>query len=288
MIGAIVVLYNPDFNLLTRSLELLMSQVDEVCLIDNSSLDNSERISKSQNVKYIALKENVGIATAQNIGIKYFEQKDFDFVFFSDQDSVDESVVIADLIGVYHKCESKGLKIAAISPMPVNRATNKPYLSRTNVIKKYLKGELLEEYDIINVKSVISSFSLVKISTYKSVGYLESELFIDGVDSEWCWRADSMCGLKSYIVSDLTFSHFQGIDERAKYKKSSPFRSYYQYRNFIVLFRRKYVPFSWKIVNLVKFSIKLFYYPLCVNPRVKYLNSIIRGIKDGLKNKMGK
>ena len=72
MIGAIVVLYNPDFNVTSKALESLMRQVDRVCVVDNSLSEHSEELKKYINIEYISLEKNVGIAAAQNIAITYF------------------------------------------------------------------------------------------------------------------------------------------------------------------------------------------------------------------------
>ena len=63
---------------------------------------------------------------------------------------------------------------------------------------------------------------------------------------------------------------------------SSEFRIYYQFRNYIWLFRRSYVPFWWKFRHFFKYAVKAVYFPLFVKPRIVYAKQIARGIKDGL------
>lgn len=69
------------------------------------------------------------------------------------------------------------------------------------------------------------------------------------------------------------------------YKKvaiASPFRVYYQFRNYLWLCRRDYVPRYWKRKNGMKYFVKLFYFPICVAPRTMYLRRIVRGVISGL------
>ena len=278
MIGAIIVLYNPDFELLKNGLDALLPQIDKICLIDNSSVDNSHKIPLCDKINYIPLMENKGIAIAQNIGIRYFEKAGFEYVVFSDQDSVATENVVSSLAQNYESL-SKSYNIAAIGPQPINRKTQKSYVKKS-IIKETIENNGKSYY---KVYSIVSSFSLVKLSTFSVVGYMEEELFIDGVDDEWCWRAHDKAKLDTFVVCDLQFSHFQGCDESVSYKKSTPFRSYYQFRNFIRLLNRRYVPKYWKCMNLVKFSVKTFYYPLFVAPRKEYIKAIFAGIKDGIR-----
>ena len=287
MIGAIVVLYNPDFDVTSKALEALTVQVDKTCIVDNSSSDHSEKLKNYQNIEYIPLGKNIGIAAAQNIGIRYFIEQNFDFVIFSDQDSIAPSGLIHKLYEVFESLASKGFKIAAVGPTPVNRKTSMPYITKANIKRKYTKQEVGIGYDVYEMYSIISSFSLVKMSSFDSVGLFEKGLFIDGVDDEWGWRAFKLAQMSSFIVPDLMFSHYQGVENNDKFlrKKSSPFRTYYQFRNFIFLLKRPYTPRYWKKRNLLKFFVKMFYYPCFVSPRIAYLKAILRGCKDGLLNR---
>lgn len=287
MIGALIVLYNPDWDLLNKGLNALLPQVDEVCVVDNSSENNLENFNNIPKIHYIPMLNNVGIASAQNIGIKYFMKQNFDFVVFSDQDSVAEKGLINSLLDVYKELLKINIKVAALGPMPINRISKKAYVTKSNIRTIYPQGELSMKYDILEMYSIISSFSVIKLDCFNEVGCMETELFIDGVDNEWGWRAYNKAKYRSFIVKNLTFSHFQGCDINAKYKKSTPFRTYFQYRNFIVLCKRSYVPIFWKVRNLIKFIIKLIYYPLFVSPRISYIKEICNGIKDGVLNNLG-
>lgn len=288
MIGAIVVLFNPDFNVTNKALESLILQVDKVCIVDNSLSDNSNYINNLDNIEYIPLRKNIGIAAAQNIGIDYFTKKNYDYVVFSDQDSIAPDNLISELFKAFKDLQSKGFKIAAVGPLPINRETSQPYITKPN-IKRIYNAEIWGlNYDVYEMHSIISSLSLIKIDTFSKIGLFEEDLFIDGVDDEWCWRATHLEQLNSFIVPKLIFSHYQGTDNNIRLikKKSTPFRTYYQFRNFIILFKRPYTPKYWKRLNLIKFIIKSFYYPCFISPRLSYLKAILRGCKDGLLTKI--
>jgi GT2 family glycosyltransferase len=74
MIAAVVVLYHPDLSLLERLLESVLGQVDTIVVVDNTPASAPAFAlffeKYRDQVSYIALGENKGIATAQNVGIK--------------------------------------------------------------------------------------------------------------------------------------------------------------------------------------------------------------------------
>jgi rhamnosyltransferase len=118
------------------------------------------------------------------------------------------------------------------------------------------------------------------------VGGFDESLFIDGVDHEWCWRAWHKSQWRSFVVEDAKINHQLGEGDKKVASRSiaiaSPFRMYYQFRNYLWLCRRDYVPGYWKKKNGVKYLVKLFYFPICIAPRAMYLKHIIHGVIRGL------
>ena len=285
MIGAIVVLYNPDFIITSRVLETLTLQVDQTCIIDNSFYAHWDELKQYKNIKYVPLFNNVGIAAAQNIGIRYFIEHNFDFVIFCDQDSVIPPNLINSLLDAYNKL-SLQYDIAAIGPMPINKKNGMPYLYQENIITKN-EREYPFYYDM---HSIISSCSLVHISNFKEIGLMREELFIDFVEQDWCWRASYFYQKRTFLLPQITMQH-----ELGRYVKilglfdaniSSAFRIYYQIRNLLWLERLPYVPKYWKKMNKRKLLLKIIYYSIFPSQRWLYLKNIVRGLKDGLRYKL--
>ena len=100
-VGAVVVLYNPDFDVTKKTLSSLASQVDQIRVVDNSPSDQSEVLSGYESVEYKPLLKIIGIAAAQNIGIRYFIDLGYDFVLFSDYDSIASEKVVDKLLENY-------------------------------------------------------------------------------------------------------------------------------------------------------------------------------------------
>ena len=281
MIGAIIVSYNPDFDLLSKSLGAILPQVDEVCIVDNSSCNNSERLSNIDKLHYIPLMKNIGIAAAQNVGIKYFIKKDFEYVIFSDQDSVAEENIISKLIFSFEKLEEK-FKVATVGPTPINRKTNQLYVYSTKNKKNCeYKGVCYHE-----INSIISSFSLMKLSIFNEVGLMNEKLFIDFVDQEWCWRARYYHNCSVFMISDVFIYHELGVSRKflgTQISISSSFRLYFQIRNLLWLSSKPYADKQFIKRNINKLFFKIIYYPLFTNNKWAYIKSIVNGFIDGFK-----
>lgn len=98
----------------------------------------------------------------------------------------------------------------------------------------------------------MNSGALIASTAFKHAGLMDTQLFIDGVDSEWCWRASYLMKATFYVDKNIKLAHYLGIDNKRICGKeisiTPPFRMYYQYRNYIRLLKRRYVPSSWKSI----------------------------------------
>lgn len=227
------------------------------------------------------MKGNEGIAAAQNVALKYAIKNNYDYVFFIDQDSLIPDNLVRNLFAKMQWLAQYGFTCSGIGPRPFNREQGKKYQGSIK------KGKLIGN-GLSKVTELINSASLIKVKDFETAGLMDDSLFIDGVDHEWCWRAKKNLGSNFYIDEDDLLSHKLGEgDKKFLFRKvyiPTPFRTYYQFRNYFKLIRRGYVPLYWKFSNGIKYLIKFFYYPVFVSPRKKYLLNIIRGIKDGLFN----
>jgi rhamnosyltransferase len=287
----IIVLYNPDKKLLPAVIKgIAENAVRKIFLVDNSEMDNKALIDEIflslgyHNYKYIALRQNEGIAKAQNIGIKEKEIEEDDYIAFFDQDTIISSDLITDLLNGYTELAANDYKVGSVGPRIVDRRTGTTYRARIDKgTVSALSGSFTE------VKQLISSGSLVNKQVLKEVGLMEESLFIDAVDFEWCWRAGQN-GYKHFLIENAAIEHELGITEHRfgsiKISVPSAMRCYYLYRNYLLLLRRPYVPVYWKLSNGFKFVVKLFYYPLFLKNGSKYWSNIKRGLRDGIRKQV--
>lgn len=266
----IVVFYNPTEQ--QKQHARLLSERNFVIVVDNSLVECG--LIQSRSLKYFPLRENKGIAYAQNYGISEAQRLDFKYVLFQDQDSCLSYEQITLLVKEYEKTKLKDNCIGAIGPLIIDNSTGEPYKNELgkNVTHK--------------VSTIISSGMLVEMETLKTVGLMEDALFIDNVDHEWCWRAQSK-GFKIYMTNKAILQHSVGAKTkrigRLQIIKSAPIRSYYKFRNNLKLFSRTYVPLKWKLKTMGNMIIEFFLYIFNYKEYgSKYIRNASRGIKDAI------
>ena len=163
-----------------------------------------------------------------------------------------------------------------------NRETGSPYPLYSNYVRR------ISEDQVTEVTFLMNSVSLIPTSLFQQVGLMDEELFIDGIDSEWCWRGAHRQGLRFFLDDSLHIMHQLGLGTRIIGGKeramTPPGRFYYQYRNFLWLCRRNYVPRKWLVENGRKYMAKAIYYPIMVAPRWSYVKNICRGLIAGIKS----
>ncbi len=271
LVCLVVVLYNPTVEQISfyEGISLLGYKIIAV--------DNSNRaIQISNDINYIPLYRNLGIAAAQNVGIEEALRRGFKYVCFFDQDSKFDLSYIPSIYKEYLCIQKADTTIGTVGPLLIDERTQKEYLNRTDPNN---------EYEIVT--HIISSGSIVEMSTFDMVGLYEERLFIDLVDSEWCWRAKKF-GRTTYMTRRVRLNHSMGQKYRRignfAYGLSSPKRYYYQYRNTLWMLARSYVPFRWKYRIFLRRIFDMFLYPL-ITPKGKkeVLLYMIKGIYDGFK-----
>lgn len=278
---AIVVLYNDNTEEAVSNIRKLACQVDKVYLVDNSAYANPQFYKEISNAVYLPQCANKGIAAAQNIALQQALTEEADFVFFSDPDSTVPDEAVSTLLSTYQRLTDKDYKVGGVGSTAYNRETGSPYPLYSNFIRHLAEDEVTE------VTFLMNSVSLMPTRLFKEVGLMDEHLFIDGIDSEWCWRGTSKLSLRFFLDDKLHITHQLGIGTRIIAGKeravTPPARFYYQYRNFLWLCRRNYVPRKWLKENGKKYLIKALYYPLFVSPRWSYIRQITRGVIAGLR-----
>ena len=276
-IAAVVVLYNPDSDIL-NNINTYINQVDKLFVIDNSENFIPSLIDKIQllnNVEYVYNHSNIGIAAALNIGAKKADAENFEYLLTMDQDSKASSEMVAELL----KCFSIDSRIAIVSPF-----------------HKLIKNITAKQKNNIchQVLTTMTSGNLVKIKNLKEIGLYKEDFFIDYVDHEICLRMNKM-GFKVYQNNETLLSHSLGelkqkffLFKKVYPTHHSPLRLYYRTRN------RLYVLNSYKkefplycindFVNFIKEFIKII---LFESQRRKKLFMIYQGFIDFKKRNFG-
>lgn len=271
-IALLIVLYNPK-NEDVKNVKIIAEKYRGV-IIDNSGYKNFETDNVGH-MKYLYLGINTGIANAQNEGLKYLvKQTEIKYFVFLDQDSRVDIEYPIKIVSEYKRIKNKIPQLALLGPTVIEAGTKKEYLSIIH--KKHA-----EKYGFEKRRDVISSGSVIDKITLKNVGTMLSTLFIDFVDFEWCWRAESkgfLCG----ITKNVCITHKVGRSNKniCGYKILiwQPFRYFYQFRNHLWLCQIPYVPMQWKIATCIKHLLRFMYFPFVITEGHECWKEMCRGL----------
>lgn len=276
-IALIIVLYNPlkeDKDYIKH-----IATIYKGIVVDNSSKPNFSTPELGK-MKYLHIGFNSGIAHAQNEGFKYLLTQDsINFFVLFDQDSRYDDDFPLNITHMYCTTQKQIKKLGAIGPTLYEKETQEIYQSAIHK-DYYLTSSFILRSEIIASGCCISKEVLL------DVGLNDEDLFIDFVDSEWCFRAQAkgyVCGITPHV----RLAHKVGLKEIRLGKHivsvSKPFRYYYQYRNLLILCSRRYVPIKFKINWSLKFLCRFFYLPFCLENGLSTWGYMIKGTIAGIK-----
>ena len=271
MISSIVVLYEPKIEECTHICDYYMG-VDIVYVIDNSkenykaSVEQAliEKYNNIEKLHYFHFPENIGLCKALNFGIRQAKEAGCDWALLMDA----ESSFITDIVSVYRYMLNKlDSDVAVLAPVHIHDRSS---------ASKY-EGERI-------IKWAMTSGCLYNISTFEKMEGFKEELFVDGLDIDYCYKVREAgykvleCGralLRHHPASTKEFVLFGKAI--FKYGVSSPERYKMQARSLVWLIRRykqfpDVVRYCWKWVKVVLFF----------NEKGKYIYEMKVGSKEGL------
>ena len=289
-IFAVIPTYNSVAESLTDQYHSLCSQVKYIVYIDNGSanielLKSSffEKIDNRQcHVVYNA--ENMGLAHAQNQGIKYAVENGAAHILLLDHDSVLDSGFTQHLLNAEVALKTKGIQVGAVGPIYYNKKTKEKY-PVTKFVGPFLK-KVKSKDDSIEASYLIAAGCLIPVSVLDAVGRMDEALFISGIDVEWSFRAQKY-GFKIFVVPSAQMNHIIG-DKRLpigvrKISLHSPQRCYFNYKSLIYIIRKKYIPTGYKIREIAFSIFRIVIFFLVSKRRFDYVKCCVKGIRDGVK-----
>lgn len=295
MVAAIVVLFNPEHNLVVRLLSSVSGQVDAIYAIDNTPGSNANLpaylLEWLRLVHYIPLEENKGIAEAQNIGVQACIKDGYSHVLFLDQDSSLPAQLVHRLLNAERSLLQKGEKVAIVAPQIAdNKTGRRPSAVHYRWLlarERFAKDDASEP---VRSDNLISSGSLIRIDALKEIGLMRSDLFIEYVDTEWIFRSQQ-AGYRSYCVPNTVMMHSLG-DAAAKilgrdFYLYSNARYYYKLRNEIFLARLKTMGWQWRAYALSRIPYHFVLYALLACNRGSALRLLLKAISDGIMGRLG-
>jgi len=306
-IVAVIVTHFPDAESQTRLLHRLATQVNEIVIVSNSAVieqsastehakpqdhSTSEHTSAGDDYSssqaelphpaiqthYLNNGNHHGLAGGLNLGITYaLDILKTDYLYLSDQDSLPAPELVQRLLEHYKQLSSVAFEpIGAIGP-------SHQYINT--------RFDGFPRHKPVKVSDIISSGSLISCNVINAVGIMDEKLFIDYVDTEWCYRATSL-GYSHWVVPGEQLEHTLGNASVRVLNTTKPIhhnadRHYYIVRNSMYLWRQPHMPLRWKLIDMAKFARRIIAYPLLSTDKPKHLRAVLQGIRDGFKMRMG-
>ncbi len=279
-VAGVVILYNPEQDVI-ENINSYLDQIDYLFIIDNSEKPNPsiQEFSKTnKKIQYIINKQNLGVATALNLGANKAFESGFKYLLTMDQDSRAPFNLVECLLNIAKTDETIGIA----SPVHSNKYGTHIKHNNTNNNVSY-------------VISVMTSGNLLSLNVFKKTGEFCDDFFIDYVDIEYCIRLN----YKNYKVvqlNNLILEHKEAnISEKNFFLRkfyptnNAPFRWYYKTRNLLYL-RDKYkkifpgplkIEYNTYLRNILKIII-------FEKQKITKIKMIIYGYIDYRNNKLGK
>lgn len=299
-VSAVLVTYNPDIEDLRASVQAVMSQVANVFIVDNASSNCSfdwlRKLEGEANAKFHLFRqeENLGIGAGHNIGIRHAIEHGSRCVLLLDQDSQIAPDMVVRLRSIYTALNEKGLQVAALGPQ--YREVEKNILSRFVKVGwgRFIHCRCEDNASIVDADFLVSSGMLLPVAALEIVGLMDESLFIDHVDTEWCFRAKAK-ELKIFGVCGAVMTHALGEERKEVWflrKRTvsfhKPFRYYYMFRNSVLLYHRKYMPLGWKFADIARCLKMAIFFSWAAKSRLACIRMMWLGVIEGFKGISGK
>jgi len=291
--AAIVVTFYPPGEFQDNLITSVIPQVDRIIIVDNTPTP-SEVLQSIHDERVIILsnKRNVGLARAQNLGISLAISMGYEWVLLLDQDSRPAPDFMDSMKDYYNSLPpDEKEKLLMLAPNLYDYLGGFFYSTIIRSRFGFRRVNCEEGKAIRNALIAISSGSLIPVKSFKRIGFMDDDFFIDYVDNDFCLRGISQ-GLIIHVVCNALLFHRLGnrsktyslgrLVVRPSFHK--PVRRYFIYRNRTRVWKRyfKAVPefvfydFTAMIYDLIRTA-------FMEDDRRKKLKAAFQGMIDGWK-----
>ncbi|MDZ7651135.1 MAG: glycosyltransferase family 2 protein [Burkholderiaceae bacterium] len=291
---ATIVSYEPDRDALGHLVETLLAGGIDVLIVDNSESESgrvsAQAVAAAFGADFIGNPLNIGVAAAQNVGLRLARERGLPYVLLLDQDSTLQVDTVERLVAALVRLREAGEPAAAVGASFVDPRSGyqAPFaqLRHVRMNKLWPTPGAPAECDVL-----ISSGCLLALDAVERIGLLDESLFIDYVDFEWCLRAQS-AGYKLFGVAEATMDHTIGDSSIMVLGRvitlHSPVRNYYFIRNALLFARKPYLTLRWRIHLLYRVVAQFALFGLLCPQRLRRTGWMLRGLWDGALGRAGR
>jgi rhamnosyltransferase len=278
---AAVILYHPDSGIKDRLLTYLPT-VEKLLLFDNSEAHNYQylinELPSNDKIVYVSDGENKGISIRLNQAAQMAINEQFDWLLTMDQDSYFANNNFENFLTCLKNYPDKR-NVAVFGVQYLDSA---------------LQGTSCHG---VTTNHLITSGSIMNLHLFLSIGTFDQALFIDQVDSEYCYRA-ILKGYRIIQFENIYLQHNlgqQSIHRSLKNLKKtnrslhSPLRLYYMTRNYFYMQSKYQKNFPNEISELRKdLMTRIKNNFLYSSRKFSLIRNVLSGIVDYKRGKMGK
>ncbi len=281
---AVIVTFHPAAEHLANVIQV-RPQVRELVVVDNGSspeeLAGFRAASEEADFHLVENSENLGVAAALNIGVRWAESQGCDWVIFFDQDSTASDRLVESLLSAYDADADRD-RVGTLAPVYIDKVS-----ANEIPVERSREGRIL---------TVSTSGSLIPVSVFERCGYFREDFFIDQIDYEFCLRI-VVAGYKIVQSADAKLLHSLGARKEygigGKHLLISTHhnarRRYYIIRNRVAVLRlywKRFPSYCFNLFTLTwKDTIKIL---MVEQDKSAKLRSTARGLLDGVLGRMGK
>ena len=272
-----IVTYQPDIVRLRENLAAVLSNqhAGRVIIVDNHSTEIAtlrQVAATSDKIHLIENDDNTGIAHALNQIFLHARQEGCEWVLTLDQDSVLQPNILVE-----YECYTSQADIGIVCPRIEDR----------NMGRQYARSDHGTEY----IEQCITAGNLVRIEAWDKVGGFCEELFIDGVDFDFCLRI-RQGGYRILRTNNVFLTQEVGhgraialpFHHQISILNHSPLRLYYMVRNYLYIGRKYHQLWFWS-VDLSKLFLIVILFEHNRRQKLRYM---LLGVRHFMTHTMGK
>jgi rhamnosyltransferase len=278
-IAGVVVLYNSPPDCL-ENIRTYRAQIDRLYVVDNSPITSpwiTSTLLNDPGIRYYPFPQNVGIATALNVGAQQAISDGYQYLLTMD----DDSRAPADLVP------------SMIHYLTTNQSDSVGILAPKHILSALVSEQPTPERARANeVITTMTSGNLVNLAAYKQVGPFDDGLFIDVVDHDFDLRLKA-AGYRIVELTNLYLIHRLGTQKRLPltsltFVSHSPARNYYLIRNSILVARHhwKHTP-GYSLTAALTILIEIGKIVVLEDQNLVRLRLVLKAVHDAIRYRKG-
>lgn len=278
---AVVVTFN-RIDLLKQTIQRLKNQskkLDRIIIVNNASTDGTTEYLNSilsDDIEVINMEKNEGGAGGFYRGIKYAFEKEYDYMWIMDDDTLAETDALKNLLFGIEKIKDEKIGFVCSN---VLYKDSKPCMMNIPVLENIWNEYADKGLVKVNAASFVSL--LVSREAIKEVGLPIKEFFIWGDDFEFTTRVSKE--FECYMVLNSIVYHYMNSNNGVDIINTEPnrlARYFYEFRNKFYINKRNGIKGS---LSYFKYVLKTIFRVVIKNNdyKIKKISIIIKGLCAG-------